>query len=531
MNQGEISDPELSFVHKHYKKHAAAFKTWRQRLSYFSVLSALPVVMGWQVPEVRADELTAPTEPAPAADQAGNPGINPANRYTRPTVIKRQRGIMQPYPEFKFDLLSSPTAGADNCPGAAVPIGPYSVAAPFTDSGDTTGANNTFSNLYYYYYWIGVPGPDHIYSFTLTGRGPAAEIRVTPTSATYDPAIYVLDSRGGCPSGTGNIGWWFWVYSNATGGGTPEVLDSNLVNSLPLNVPLYLAVDSGNADQSGPYTLRMQDVTIASGPRTKFDFDGDAYSDISVHRTSDNVWYRSLGGNSFAATPFGAAGDRIVPADYDGDGKTDIAVYRDGTWWWIDSSGPSVRVFPFGMASDTPVPADFTGDGRAELAVYRDGVWWTYNLANGQISVAQFGTATDKPVVGDFDADGRADRAVYRNGIWFLDRSTQGFAAIQWGLPTDKVVPADYDGDGRTDPAIYRDGDWWIFGSRQGVIVRRFGSASGVPAAADYDADGKVDMAYYSNGEWHIRGISWGGEWVTAFGLPTDTPIASTYNR
>jgi hypothetical protein len=56
-----------------------------------------------------------------------------------------------------------------------------------------------------------------------------------------------------------------------------------------------------------------------------------------------------------------------------------------------------------------PTPADYDGDGRAELAVYRpsNGTWYFYNLATNQTSGIAFGTGEDKPVPADYDGDGK----------------------------------------------------------------------------------------------------------------------------
>ena len=95
---------------------------------------------------------------------------------------------------------------------------------------------------------------------------------------------------------------------------------------------------------------------------------------------------------------FGSSTDKLVAADFTGDGKADIAFWRPATgeWFVLRSEDSSFYSAPFGMNGDIPAPADYDGDGKADLAVFRpsDSTWYI-NHSGGGISITQFGSSTD----------------------------------------------------------------------------------------------------------------------------------------
>lgn len=270
-------------------------------------------------------------------------------------------------------------------------------------------------------------------------------------------------------------------------------------------------------------------------PTNPFDFDGDRKTDISIYRSGTWIWIRSSNGQQQSVT-FGLANDKLVTADYDGDLKNDFAVYRDGTWHTLQSSNGQYRGVQFGTAGDIPNPGDYDGDGIADLAIFRpsNSTWYIFQSARG-FKAVQFGASGDKPVRGDFDGDGSGDITVYRpsNGTWYILQSSDGFKAVQFGIAADKIVAEDYDGDGKTDTAVFRDGWWYIQRSTTGFRAVQFGIATDIPVPSDYNGDRKADIAVYRAGTWHLllSGTSEESYASAQLGTADDFPVPATYVR
>jgi uncharacterized delta-60 repeat protein len=273
---------------------------------------------------------------------------------------------------------------------------------------------------------------------------------------------------------------------------------------------------------------------IAFSQAKQFDFDKDAKADVSVYR--NGTWYLSNSTSGISIVQFGLASDKIVPADYDGDGEMDIAVFRpsDGNWYSLNSHDGTFSVFHFGMNGDVPVVGDYDADGRADQAVYRGGTWYIQRSTEG-FTAAQFGVQSDRPVAADYDGDGRTDIAVYRDGTWYIYASTQGVSIQNFGTAEDRTVVADYDQDGKADLAIWRpsEGVWYIFQSRTASIQSFvLGFPTDIPAPGDYDGDGKTDFAIYrGNGTWWIWQSGSSAFMTQNFGLVGDVPVPSVYVR
>lgn len=212
----------------------------------------------------------------------------------------------------------------------------------------------------------------------------------------------------------------YFASDRAGGSGGRDIYVSTRASvSSPWNTPVNLAaVNSTGTDQAPSLSADGSILYIAStrdGSQDIYtatrvsinrtptaDFDGDSRSDVSVFRPSDGTWHiLQSGTNTYTVSQFGANGDKVVAGDYDGDGRFDAAVFRpsSGNWYVLRSSDGGWSVTNWGISTDKPVPGDYDGDGRTDMAVYRNGTWYIKQSSTGTNSYQQFGLSTDIPIV------------------------------------------------------------------------------------------------------------------------------------
>jgi len=221
----------------------------------------------------------------------------------------------------------------------------------------------------------------------------------------------------------------------------------------------------------GPGGVGMSGVIPVGGSvahqKPPADFDGNGTTDISVFRPATGQWFV----NGQSTVSFGANGDIPVPGDYDANGTTDIAIFRPSVGGWY-RNGASTTFF--GFTGDTPVPGDYDGNGSADIAIFRPSVGGWYR--NGAATTF-FGLSGDIPVPGDYDGNGTTDIAIFRPSVggWYRNGAATTFLGISGDIP----VPGDYDGNGTTDIAVFRPstGQWFV----QGQAGAFLGASSDLP--------------------------------------------------
>jgi plastocyanin len=204
------------------------------------------------------------------------------------------------------------------------------------------------------------------------------------------------------------------------------------------------------------------------------DYNGLGKSELAVFRPSTAQWFALGQTTNHLLGTFGALKltDIPVPGDYDGVGHTELAVFRPSTAQWfvmdpVTGKGRPLGTFGAKNLVDLSVPGDYDGIGRTELAVFRPSTaqWFVMDPVTGKgRPLGTFGAKnlTDIPVPGDYDGIGRTELAVFRPSTaqWFVMNPTTGkvrpIGTFGASNLVDIPLPGDYDGVGHVELAVFR---------------------------------------------------------------------------
>lgn len=383
----------------------------------------------------------------------------------------------------------------------------------------------------------------------------------TAPASSGDVCVTVTYNNAGC--GTNQT--FVTAYSNTF---SSTAVHTNLIGSIGSSI---VGVDNQRVSFKVPggsqFVVVISEVQTAGCPaysytvsysnscqQPGYDRGNDGSADLSVWRSAAlaNFLTAPVGGAT-VTTQYGTTGMIPTPADWDGDGDTDVGAYQPGAQAsFYTRLTPAENYYGrkfWGTTGDIPVEGDYDADNITDVAVYRPstGTWWALRSSDNTILNIYWGNNTAIPVPGDYDGDQRIDAALFqpqdptngnRDSWWILlsNRAYLAFTTTAWGLPGDLRVPADYDGDGKTDIAVYRptEGNWYILRSGQlaatQIQVSQFGALGDQPEPADYDGDGTVDLAVYrpSNNTWWLN-RSTAGLAVQQFGTAGDVLTTSAY--
>jgi subtilisin-like proprotein convertase family protein len=363
-------------------------------------------------------------------------------------------------------------------------------------------------------------------TYTLSDTGTALLPEASAWGAgTFKPTAYFTDDSFPAPGpGTnyqhpGPAGGFTATFSSTFGGTAPN-------GTWNLFVVDFVNGDGGTI--AGGWTLEIITSGGAPVPDAQGDYDGDGFTDYAVVRNAGGIngqitWHISHNVSAIPrAQPWGFGLDSFVPADYDGDQKDDIAIWRPGiqsAFHIIQSGTNTLRTIEFGTGGDNPsIVGDYNADGTDDVAVYRQGATagaqsFFFVSYGGIIYSLPWGLNGDVPAPGDYDGDNRMDFGVQRdegpNSVFYIRYTVpQPDTVTTLGKAGDMVVPGYYDADAKTDLAVITENaggffEWTYRPSSGGPdVVDEWGIAAmgDLPVPGDYNGDGKNDYAIWRPG-------------------------------
>lgn len=291
--------------------------------------------------------------------------------------------------------------------------------------------------------------------------------------------------------------------------------------------------------------------TASTGPGQEVvgDFNGDGRPDIAVSNSDGNLSILLGTGTGTFLPPIntpGVAGNDMVAADFNLDGKLDLAITTSGSSQVLLGNGDGTFQNPIVLAVmfvDPIAAADFNLDGKPDLIV-TTGFQILVLPGNGN---GTFGTAEPGPTgmasytaldVGDLNNDGLPDFvstsiAVTNQGDGILRRPVRLFTT---GTFPQGVVVAEFNNDGNPDAAVVNSfsnnvsvalgrGD----GTFQASTFYSVGTSPISLAAGDFNGDGKLDIAAANASGNNVSILTGNGDgtFQAAVSLPIGTSVSA----
>jgi hypothetical protein len=256
----------------------------------------------------------------------------------------------------------------------------------------------------------------------------------------------------------------------------------------------------------------------------------------------------------------GQTGEVPVIGDWNGDGKSKIGLYINGTWY-LDFNGNGVwdgpdvdKLVYFGGPGYAPYVGDWNGSGTSKMAVHKDGTWMIDFNGNfawdgpGTDKLIYFGGPGYTPLVGDWNGSGTTKIGAHKDGIWLLDYNGN----FAWdGVSVDKLLffggpgytpmVGDWNGSGSTKIGAHLNGLWILDYNGNlawdGVSVDKlifFGGPGYTPIVGDWNGSGSSKVGAYLDGVW-LLDVNGNYVWdppvdqVIFFGGPGQTPVVGKW--
>jgi Bacterial Ig-like domain (group 3)/FG-GAP-like repeat/FG-GAP repeat len=246
-------------------------------------------------------------------------------------------------------------------------------------------------------------------------------------------------------------------------------LDLAVAGTDPSNSAGEVSVLLGNGD--GTFQTAMK-FAVGSEPRSVAvaDFNGDGKTDLAVANQESGTVSVLLGkgDGTFQSAQNFAVGDNesVAVADFNGDGKGDLVVANGVLLGNGDGTFQAER--NFAGAGDTAAVADFNGDGKPDVVLGRFSGSDSVLLGNGDGTFQAARNVTDAfgdafqgdfVAIGDWNGDKKLDLAEISGGFVTVevgngDGTFQFTQVFNSQINSGPVVVGDFNGDGKPDLAL-----------------------------------------------------------------------------